>query len=367
MRANRLRLLAPGLAIALAIAAGCQPAPPPEAPGPHATASPAVTPLPSATPSTQTSEIVAVASPTAPADTPLPAASADSNLDSTDQSAVEDVLNSDEVAQYLPDDLIHDGGVILFRTLSMPDAAANGGASGSGAAGTAPLSPPAIWARQNIEHGGRQDKLRLAKDPATGERLVNATLRYVMRGELAYRPSQGRAVRKRFAEVFERDLRLRLKNNRWRLDSFSPIQITSLPLDNGPAIDSVKLYPAGGTLPLESLTGTDHWLAPGDEPAIAPGSSVRVEVQAHNRDGGSVFVFADLVGASDRNREQLYDDGTHGDLTANDGTYTAVFAVPETEGLRHFAIDVIDPVSFAPGGLYGSLAWGLSVRVTNTP
>ncbi|HEY9721599.1 MAG TPA: choice-of-anchor X domain-containing protein [Oscillatoriaceae cyanobacterium] len=380
MHARNRKSLIPALAIALAIAAGCQPSPEqPVRPDDTSTASPSPTFPATALPSSVTSDTL-VSSPDTP-DTPLPSPSADSNLDAADQGDVEGLLDGSDVSQYLPDDLIHDGGVILFRTLSLGTATSSGatanGSTNSGptttttadpAATDAPTAtgaaaPPQKWVRENVQHGGRQDRLRISDDPSTHDKLVDATLRTVMRGTFAYENARGKIVRNRFTEVFSRELRLRhKKNDKWRLDAVAPIVISSQPAPARLTIDAARFYQGTSSAPFYTVNGTTDWQTPGKEPALSPGELVRLEVEAQNSQG-DVFAFADLVGPNDRTRQQLYDDGTHGDRSANDGVFTGTFTVPATTGLRHFAIDVLDPADFTPTGPYRALAWGLSFQV----
>ena len=90
---------------------------------------------------------------------------------------------------------------------------------------------------------------------------------------------------------------------------------------------------------------------------------MRVDVAAKKSDGSPVFVYAYLVGTTDRSRALLVDDGTAGDAVAGDGLYTGTFIVPSVAGLHHFAVDALDPSSFSAGGLYRSVGLGTSVKI----
>ncbi|MFP5501966.1 MAG: choice-of-anchor X domain-containing protein [Candidatus Sericytochromatia bacterium] len=315
--------------------------------------------------------------PSVVAPTPLPEATVDSDLAPDDAAAIENLLDSEQILAYLPADLINDGGVILYQTLAVPDGPPGdeGGEpvrttqTGSDAADAggppAASAPPVSWKRLEGERGGRQLVLRRQDATQAGvEKRAQVVVRYPMRGELAYRESpSSEPVRKRYTQMFQRVFVFQLQENRWRLSRLSPIHMESQGGRSGLEIASFRAFATGSETAALTLTDRDRLIAPEEAPVFRPGQSIRVEAEVDSNRRGEFFVFAHLAGRSDRSRQLLVDDGTNGDRLAGDGIYSGTFAVPATEGLRHFALDVIDATTFTPGGLYRSNSLGLTFRV----
>lgn len=310
---------------------------------------------------------VVASQPAVEAASPLPEATVDSDLAPEDQTAIEQLLDSEQIQAYLPADLINDGGVILYQTLAMRDdreatpvrtSQTNTPDAASGP--PTPSAPPASWKRLEGERGGRQLELRRQD----GEKRARVVVRYPMRGVLAYRESAGSTpVRQRYTQTFQRVFVFHLQENRWRLSQLSPVHMESQGGRSGLEITSFQAFAAGSDTPALTLTDRDRLIGPEEMPTFAPGQSVRLEAAIDNTRRGEFFVFAHLAGRTDRSRQRLVDDGTQGDRVAGDGLYSGTFAVPATEGMRHFALDVIDASTFTLGGKYRSNALGLTFRV----
>ncbi len=139
----------------------------------------------------------------------------------------------------------------------------------------------------------------------------------------------------------------------WRLTAVSPIDFEMIdPARQTVAIHSVMLTgehthititdPAA----LLSLRRSDALL-----PLFREGETVKVEAAVTNTDHGyapPTFVYLHapveehaFPDAHDWIRIFMYDDGTHGDATAGDGTYTAAWTVKNFR-LHHIAVDVLN-------------------------
>ncbi|MDB5099946.1 MAG: hypothetical protein JWM80_4367 [Cyanobacteria bacterium RYN_339] len=357
------RQLACTLALAGALAAiGCQPEAPPTAlrtaVAPTPSAEGTLAPIAASTPVGVVATLrPASAAPTAlPTSTPSaqPSASVDSDLAQDDEAAVESLLDSDELKGYLPNDLIHDGGVILYQTLGLGAAARQK----LGCAG--PADPPEIWKRQGEGGDGRQLHVRkVAGQPG----VAIAEIKYPDHGTFVYKDG-GTAVRKKFVETFRRQIQLERTGKQWRPTALSPITVESQGGKSGLDLQAVNVFRPGTASAALSFAADDRMVSLKDPlPAFQAGSSVRVEVEVTDKQACDLFVFAYLVGGNDRTRQRLFDDGTNGDRTAGDGLYTGTFVIPATPGARHLAVDVLEPTVFTPGGVYRSNVVGMTFQV----
>jgi hypothetical protein len=353
------------LAWILALAAlGCQPetplaarasAPPPASPTP---AAPMATPTPAGVvatlaPASTPPAAAGTATPSVEPST-LPGASVDSDLAQDDEAAVESLLDSDELKGYLPNDLIHDGGVILYQTLALGTATRQR----LGCAG--PTDPPEIWKRQGEEGGGRQ--LHVRKAAGMGD-VALAEIKYPDRGTFVYRDG-GPAVRKKFVETFRRQIQLERMGKQWRPTALGPITVESQGGKSGLDIKTAGVFRAGATTAAMSFDEQDTLVSLKTPlPTFQAGESVRVEAEVADKQACDLFVFAYLVGGNDRSRQRLYDDGTNGDRVAGDGIFSGSFVIPATPGPRHLAVNVLDPTVFTPGGLYRSNVVGMTFKV----
>ncbi|MFN3431832.1 MAG: choice-of-anchor X domain-containing protein, partial [Candidatus Sericytochromatia bacterium] len=289
----------------------------------------------------------------------------DSDLDAEDNAAIENALNSDDLAAYMPADLIHDGGVILFRTLANREEPKPKQAQTEPVADTA--EAPNEWRRVEGRKGGRQVNMRreAPAEPSinTEGRRAKVQVRYNVAGRFIVK-ANGREVTKQFNQLFTRTFRFKLQNDRWQLAELTPLQHESQGGRSGVDISRVAVYQGDAAQPLHELNGDmDRPIAPDRIPTIAPGASVRLEVTASQKNGAAPYVYAYVVGQTDRARLALRDDGTLGDRTAGDGIFTGTITVPSTPGLRHLGIDVLNPAAFQPAGLVRSNGLGLSFRV----
>jgi hypothetical protein len=341
-----------GLPAALALVAaisGCPTNPTPAAPPANA--------APSEAPSTNQPPPLTLASP-----------SIDSDLDAEDNAAIENLLDSDTMEAYMPADLIHDGGVILFRTMATRKDTADRAVPVTTAEADASLAvaPPEDWRRTEGRRGGRQ--LTLRKEAGSEQPTVlsgkraRVVVKYGVAGQLVFN-TNGRRVAKPFSQQYSRTFKFKLADARWQLDELTPLQHESQGGRSGIDLDHVALYAAGEDTPRAEVAKDERFISPSDVPTFAPGESVRLEVKATQKKDAPVFVYAYMVGGTDRSRVLLKDDGTLGDAKAGDGIHTATFAVPTTPGLRHFGVDVINAAAFQPAGLVRSNGLGISFRV----
>lgn len=139
----------------------------------------------------------------------------------------------------------------------------------------------------------------------------------------------------------------------WRLVAVSPIEFTMIdPARQTVAIHSVTLTGEHTHVTISdpaTLLSLGH--TAGLLPIFRAGETVKVEAEVTNTDHGFdpptfVYLHAPInehafPGPHDWIRIFMYDDGTHGDVTAGDGTYTAEWTV---QNLRrhHIAVDVLN-------------------------
>jgi len=139
----------------------------------------------------------------------------------------------------------------------------------------------------------------------------------------------------------------------WRLAAVSPIEFTMIdPARQTVAIHSVTLTGAQAHV---TITDPSTLLSLGHSTGLLPlfreGETVKVEAAVTNTDQGYVpptFVYLHapieehaFPGPRDWIRIFMYDDGTHGDTTAGDGTYTAEWTVGAFRR-HHIAVDVLN-------------------------
>jgi hypothetical protein len=342
------------------LALGCQP----EAPvvprsAAVATTMPAATlaPVATATPAGVVATLAPASQAPAASATPLAVAtrmpaSVDSDLPQEDEAAVESLLDSDELKAYLPADLIHDGGVILYDLLGA------GARQRLGCAG--PADPPEVWKRQGEGEDGRQLKLR--KDAGKQGKAL-AEIRYPDRGTFVYKDG-GQTVRKKYVETFRREIQLERSGKQWRPTAIGPITVESQGGKSGLEIKAAGLFRTGSPTPAASFDEQDTLVSLLEPlPTFQAGEAVRVEAEVQDKQACDLFVFAYVVGGNDRTRQRLYDDGSNGDRVAGDGIYAGAFVLPATAGTRHLAINVLEPTVFTPGGVYRSNVVGMTFKV----
>jgi len=139
----------------------------------------------------------------------------------------------------------------------------------------------------------------------------------------------------------------------WRLVAVSPVEFTMIdPARQTVAIHSVTLT---GEHTHVTISDPATLLSLGHTAGLLPlfrvGETVKVEAGVTNTDHGfapPTFVYLHapvndhaFPDAHDWIRIFMYDDGTHGDTTAGDGTYTAEWTVGNL-GRHHIAVDVLN-------------------------
>lgn len=294
-------------------------------------------------------------------DDPLPPAGTDSDLAPAEEQAVEQALASEDARAYLPAELIHDGGVVLYRTLAAPE-----GKAGAEPGAKAALGPPPRWKRADGGRSGPQLVLRRAcpdgEACAEGRRPVRALVRYQEKGAFSFRAiGTGLLAEKKFGALFSRVLLLKPEGGTYRVDAASPISVTTSGGRAKLEIAQVSFF-GKGAAPLAVIADEQATFPAGQEPRVVGGDTSRLEVDLVDRAPDGAFVFLTLPGAGPAGRLQLRDDGQGADATAGDGRYSASFVVPNRPGLQHAVIDVVDPRSFLPNGPFRSNSLGLTYR-----
>jgi len=139
----------------------------------------------------------------------------------------------------------------------------------------------------------------------------------------------------------------------WRLAAVSPIDFEMIdPSRQTVTIHSVTLT---GEQTHVTITDPSALLSLGRRNGLLPlfreGETVKVEAAVTNTDHGYtpptfVYLHAPIAehafpGPNDWIRVFMYDDGTHGDVTAGDGTFTAEWTVKDFRW-HHIAVDVLN-------------------------
>ena len=275
-----------------------------------------------------------------------PSPGPDSNLSSEDQSAIDSLLVSNEFLSYLPANLIHDGGVILFRTLlDVSDA------------------EPDAWSRENVTTGIRRDVFRKVATGDPSARAASVDIQIPMSGSLVYQdPQSGQIDNKSFNEVFDRKFLFRLNGNQWGLDALTPVKLAPTSDVNGFRIDRLALFHLDSPVPIELGTDFGELTPLASVPNFSPGETLRVEADVSRQTPGGIFAYVHVVGQDDRLRVPMSLDGPSPDHTSQ--VFTGLVTVPSTPGVEHLAIDVLGSGTFSPGGLYSGLALGRTFNVT---
>lgn len=352
---------------------------------PAASESTAPSPAPSMTPSAAPSVATSPAPATVDAgafdlNAPLPAPSTSSDLAGEEDSLVNAALASDELAGYLSTELIHDGGVVLYRLLGP----AGGGllARADEGGGRAPgrgerledvpreevdaetRKRPVL--RKVEKRGGRQLELERAceagEDCKVGNRRVRAgvVVRQVARAEVT--DTAGKTSVRTYAEVFRRTVMLRPETGRMRLEAVSPFTVQAAGQLKGLEVQAVSFGLPGAT-PLLAWRPEDKPRAVAETPLIPPGASLRVQVRVDQPSPSAVVVLAGFPGQPWGERTKLVPVGV--ELTS--GEFAGTVKVPAREGATHVIVEVVDARSLLPTQPYRSLSLGFSARVVTTP
>ncbi len=159
----------------------------------------------------------------------------------------------------------------------------------------------------------------------------------------------------------------------WRLIAVSPVEFAMI----DPSKQTVTIHSVTLTGAQAHITITDPATllslrknADGLLPLFREGETVKVEAAVTNTDHGYapptyVYLHAPISehesgDAHNWIRILMYDDGTHGDVTAGDGTYTAEWTV-RNFSRHHIAVDVLDSrcLQNETHDDYNSTAWAI--------
>lgn len=292
----------------------------------------------------------------------LPPAFTYSDVEPAEQAAVEQAIATDpDLSAYLPADLIHDGGVVLFRLLQAPLPAPKPPANvGGPIAPNTTLGPPPPWTRTITAKSGTQLILRKGcldgVDCAVGMRPVRATVQVLQRGELRVNDQS-----KPYGELVRRQIVLRPRDGTLVLAEVSPLTVETQGGRSGLDLKQVTVFEAGGG----RVFGLTDFMKPTrieEEPRLAAGQRLRVEVEVETRRPGTTFVFASRAG-NPADRVLLRDDGKGADKLAGDFRFSGEFFAASTAGLQHLAIEVIDPVSYLDRKAYRAFSVAIAYRV----
>jgi hypothetical protein len=295
----------------------------------------------------------------------LASASVDTDLPQEDETAIETLIDSEEIKAYLPNSLIHDGGVILYQAMALQSAPLDAVATAAAARHSTcagPTAPPDAWHRTVATVGEKQLKIRRVPG---NPKQATVEIRWQDHGAINYRDlANGKAVHKQFVELNKRTMLFERVGSRWRVISLSPLSVDSQAGHSGLELQQIRMYRGKETTPVLTFDELEPLISLADHiPTFVPGESVRVEVEVRDKLACPLFVYAHLVSGTNHTRERLFDDGQSGDRGTNDGIYAGTFFVPAVAGVHHIAIDVLEPSVFTPGGVYHSNGLGMNFKV----
>jgi hypothetical protein len=157
----------------------------------------------------------------------------------------------------------------------------------------------------------------------------------------------------------------------WVLTAISPVEIATASTDQRTvSIEAVRAY-VGSEPVWEATDPAALYSTIQGIPTFSPGDEIRIETEVLNSSTAGwtpgEFVFLHRPGhhiTGRKTRDLMYDDGTHGDISAGDGIYTRTYTVGPCLG-RHFAaVDVIDAGTFAEqASPVITTAWGMPYTV----
>lgn len=153
----------------------------------------------------------------------------------------------------------------------------------------------------------------------------------------------------------------------WRLVAVSPVEIRLFPDEAGPrtvAITRVTAYVDGEVRfdvddPAKVLRLGDGFAT------FSPGERAHVEASVRNQDAEGGARETRVFLHHDGKREEMFDDGSNGDMIAGDGVFTREYEIGERPGVHHAAVDAIDAETFADETTpnYDSNTWGVPYLV----
>lgn len=157
----------------------------------------------------------------------------------------------------------------------------------------------------------------------------------------------------------------------WRLSKISPVDVSLTdPEQQTVRIERVQAS-VHGEIVWEADSSSQLFGVPEGLPTFSPGTEVLVEAQVSNTKNTGCdtdsFVFLHHPGPMGRERDPMFDDGTHGDQIVGDGIYSRTYTISPAFG-RHFAaVDAISAETFAdPDAPYNSTGWGMPYLVALT-
>lgn len=224
---------------------------------------------------------------------------------------------------------------------------------------------PALWARGNVSRLNRDVQISISDGTAS------ATVTDLVSGTLFIGTDDGvflNPLEKPFRHIRSRRGTFTKGPSGWRLTQISPVEASL----EDPAQQTVQIQrvsaSVGGSVIWETTSPSQLFDVPGGIPTFAPDTEVLVEATVSNSNNSGCdpasYLFLHRPDPSGRVRERMFDDGTHGDVTENDGIYSRTYTISNRIG-RHFAVvDLIDAATFKEGETpYNATAWGMPYRV----
>jgi hypothetical protein len=232
----------------------------------------------------------------------------------------------------------------------------------SATSGTAEL--PRFWWRGDLERLGREIDIHIENG------IADVKVSHDIAGTFFIADEVGDVMvlwGKPFEDLVTRYARFTKEPWGWVLSAISPVEFALAEGEEQTVfIEAFRAY-SGDELVWEATEPSSLYTVTSGLPIFTHGAEIRVEATVSNTSESgwepSRYVFLHRPGpyiTGRRTRNIMFDDGTNGDLVADDGIYTRIYTIGPCRG-RHFAaVDVIDAATFmeleAP---YNSGAWGM--------
>ncbi len=228
--------------------------------------------------------------------------------------------------------------------------------------------PTGIWIRGDFKHLSRDVNITIAGDTAS----VKVTDK--ISGNLYIDNTTDNIINpwhKPFNDTITRHAEFVKVLGHWNLTKISPVDV-DLTDTTQQTVEILNVKASvGSNIVWEATSSSTLYDAPAGLPTFKPNDVVLVEAQISNSTTSTLcspttYVFLHRPGLClfGRCRDVMYDDGTNGDVIANDGIFSRTYTIGSHIGYHFAAVDVIDAETFMYQATnYNSTAWGMPYRV----
>ncbi len=227
---------------------------------------------------------------------------------------------------------------------------------------------PGIWWRGNLRRTNRDVAISINGDIASVKVTDKIT------GELFVDNRTDNIINpwsKPFNDTITRYAEFVKVLGQWNLTKISPVDV-DLTDTTQQTVEIQKVTASvSNQIVWEATSSSTLYDVPAGLPTFKPDDIALVEAQISNSTTSTLCspatnVFLHRPGPClfGRCRDIMYDDGTNGDVIANDGIFSRTYTIGDSLGYHFAAVDVIDAVTFMDQATnYNSTAWGMPYRV----